>query len=125
MSLGDKNEALERATTLGAQQEYQIEIDYEGRRGIFVFRRPTLKTRLAIGAMEATLLAGAPRASAALDTLNIARLLSTFQHVLVESPPWFDLDTVDDYGLLEELYEKYVEVVQPFRSRSDKASKQN
>jgi len=125
MGIGDKNEALEAATTLGGLQEYQIDFEYEGRRGTFVFRRPTLKTRLSIGVMEANLLAGAPRASTALETLNISRLLSTFQHVIVESPDWFDLDTVDDYGLLESLYEKYIEVVKPFRSRRSESARQD
>lgn len=125
MSIGDRNQELEASTMLGNQQEYQIEFEFEGRRGIFVFRRPSLKTRLAIGAMEANLLGGAPRQSCDLTTLNIARILSTFSYVLAESPPWFNLDLEDDYEFAEALYLEYTKVVKPFRSRSDQGTKQN
>lgn len=124
-SHGGFNERLSTDISLGKQRQYRIDFEFEGRRGTFVFHRPSLKERLAIGVMEANLIGNMSRQCIDLASQNIARFMSTFSTLMDESPEWFDLDTIDDYELLESLYEKYFEVVKPFRGGWRKRDKGN
>ena len=113
--MGNQNPDLASQVTLGSQTQHQIDFEHEGRRGTFVFRRPSLKDRLSISILESSLLGGAPRNSIDIQGQTIARMMATFSVVMVESPDFFNLDTFDDYAFTEALYMKYMEVIRPFR----------
>src|SRR3990172_2663774 len=113
-SIGDAP-SMEEAITLGRKKEYSVDIDFEGRRGTFVFRRPSLAERVEIGVLESAYIGGNPRNSFDVPTLNIARMIATFQKVLVRGPKWFNALKEDDYEFMEHLYEMYFQEVQPFR----------
>jgi len=107
--------ALGASVALGASRQFEFEVEHEGARGRFTFHRPTMKERLTIGVLEATNLGQVNRMSVDIITRNIAHIMATFSVVLDDRPAWFNLDVIDDYDLLEKVYLKYEEVVNPFR----------
>jgi hypothetical protein len=121
-NMGQANKDITSRVGLGSQKEHQIDFEFEGKGGTFVFRRPSLKDRMTISTLEANFLGHAPRNSIDLQGQTIARIMATFTVVMHEAPDWFDLNTLDDYEFAEKLYLEYLEVVRPFRGSVSKGN---
>jgi len=91
---------------------------YEKFIGKFTFHYPTLMERMRIGVIKANFLGNTPAGTVDMLTDNIAHMTATLSVVVDNAPDWFKLDFLEDYDVLESIYDKYFEWYSSFRNKS-------
>lgn len=84
--------------------------------GDFKFKVPSLMEKMRIGIVKAGFLKGMNESSLDVITQNIAHMTATLTVVCTDYPKWFNLDEVDDYIVLETVYDTYLEWENSFRT---------
>lgn len=90
--------------------------------GDFTFKVPSLMEKMRVGIVKSGLLKGTPESSLDILTQNIAHMTATLTVVCKDYPKWFNLEEIDDYIVLETVYDTYLEWENSFRTgntRSD------
>lgn len=108
----------QNAVRILESDQKKIRISYKnmGYSGEFEFRYPSLLDRVKVGVERAKLLDGADGSSVDATTDNIVHMFSTLTVSKEVAPDWFSLESLDDYRVLEEIYDEFVKQVDNFRS---------
>lgn len=85
--------------------------------GDFTFKIPSLMERMRIGIAKTALLNGAKESSLDIISQNIAHMAGTLTVVCTDYPKWFDLNEIDDYIVLETVYDIYLDWENSFRTK--------
>jgi len=99
---------------------YRFSIDKNGFKGEFTIKYQSLMDRMKIGTLRAKYL-GDMQNKVDIHTDNIAYMCATLETLLIEKPKWFNLEILDDYSVLEAVYEEYMNWANSFR-RADEPS---
>jgi hypothetical protein len=83
--------------------------------GTFKAKYPSITDRIAIGSLRAKLLDGAPSRSVDNFTDNLSFIVAYLNVLLVKKPGWFDMSTMDDVSVVDELYTEVAKWVDNFR----------
>lgn len=92
--------------------------------GTFVFHYPSLMEQMQIGVIKSRLLGGVPVNSVDVLTDNIAHMTATLQVVTDSAPDWFKLEELDDYEVLDHVYEAYAQWRDSFRQANKSGNNQ-
>lgn len=84
--------------------------------GDFTFKVPSLLEKMRVGIVKAGLLKGMSESSLDIMTQNIAHMTATLTVVCPEYPKWFNLDEIEDYIVLETVYDTYLDWENSFRT---------
>lgn len=127
MSTMTREEVLERVASATAildsnKKELEFDIDMNGYKGHFKVKHPSLLDQMNIGVVTSKLLKGIPGEQINVIANNIAFMYATIMTVGKEVPTWFSIDKMDDYSVLEEIYEKYRAWNETFRKPSEQVS---
>ena len=93
---------------------YSFLLDRDTYKGEFTVKYPSLMDRMKIGTLRAKYLDGMV-GSIDMYTDNIAYMSATLETLLINKPKWFNLEILDDYSILEYVYEEYLNWVNSFR----------
>lgn len=127
MSNMTREEVLERVASATAvldsnKKELDFDIDMNGYKGHFKVKHPSLLDQMNIGVVTSKLLKGIPGNQVNVIANNIAFMYATIMTVGKEVPTWFSIEKMDDYTVLEAIYEKYREWNETFRKSSEQVS---
>lgn len=100
---------------------HEFSIDKNGYTGEFSIKYPSLMERMRIGTLRARYL-GDMLGNVDVYTDNIAYMAATLETLLVQKPKWFNLEALDDYGVLEAVYEEYLKWANSFRGNAESNS---
>lgn len=84
--------------------------------GDFTFKVPSLMERMNIGVVKSTFLKGMKESNLDVMSQNIAHMSATLTVVCSDYPKWFDLNEIDDYIVLETVYDTYLDWENSFRT---------
>lgn len=104
------------------KKESSYDVDKNGFTGTFSVKYPSLMEKMRIGTLRAQYLMGMPSSSVDVITDNIAFMTATLNVVVTDAPKWFDLNKMDDYEVLEAIFEPYKEWSDTFRRRDEPSS---
>ena len=93
---------------------YTFSIDKNGYNGEFTIKYQSLIDRMKIGTLRAKYL-GDVQNKVDIYTDNIAYMCATLETLLISKPKWFNLEILDDYSVLEAVYEEYMNWSNSFR----------
>ncbi len=113
---------LGMGVTSGKKRTHKKQLDFsqfnEEYVGTFIFHHPSLMERMQIGVLKSQMLQGLD-GRVDVTTDNIAHMSATLEVILDESPKWFNLSTIEDYEVLDGVYEEYIQWYESFRKRRD------
>lgn len=116
------NENEKKETALNVlilhSKTHTFEIDVDGYKGEFIVKYPSLIEQIKIGTLLSKLTEGIDAKQLDIITNNISFMVATLMVVIVKSPEWFNLDNLYDYTVLDEIYTKYADWANSFRSRN-------
>lgn len=92
-------------------------VDVQGMEGEFTVKYPALMDKVRIGTIRARMTDGVPSEALDVVTDNISFMSATLEVVVVKSPSWFNINTLEEYEILETVYNKYQEWVSTFRNK--------
>jgi len=100
------------------KRRYTFQIEKNEYAGEFTVKYPSLLDRMKIGALRAKYL-GDAAGNVDIVTDNIVYMFATLETVAVKKPGWFDLDSMDDYSVLEAVFDQYTNWANTFRVGSE------
>jgi len=96
-------------------KKFDFSVDINGYKGDFSVKYPSLMDKMRIGTARSKLLGGLSSDVVDIITDNIAFMSATLMTICTKSPKWFNLDVLDDYEVLEAVYERYKAWADTFR----------
>lgn len=96
-------------------KKHDFTLDKNGFHGEFTFKYPSLMDKMRIGTTRAKFLSGLSSDMVDVLTDNIAFMSATLMVVCIKAPKWFNLEDMDDYEVLESVYEGYKKWADTFR----------
>jgi hypothetical protein len=82
--------------------------------GTFKFHHPSVLERMQIGVIKSQMLQGL-EGRVDIVTDNIAHMTATLQVVMDDAPVWFQVSEIEDYEILDTVYEEYIQWYNSFR----------
>lgn len=92
-----------------------FDVDKNGYKGTFVCKYPSLMDKMKIGVVRADFLKGLV-GQVDVVTDNIAYITSTMSVTCTQAPNWWNINTLDDYDVLMEVWSQYNTELTTFRT---------
>ena len=87
--------------------------------GTFTFKYPSLMDRVQIGVARAKLLDGASEQSLDTMTSDLTFMMAYLGKLCIKQPKWFNINMIDEFAVLSDLYNEVSKWVSNFRQEMD------
>lgn len=102
--------------------EKKLSVNGEEKTGAFTAKYMGIGARLRMGSLRAKLLDGAPTQSVDMVTDDIAFMMAYLTVTLIKTPTWFNLEQIDDYDDLRDLYTEVFNFMRSFRGKNEQSA---
>ena len=116
------NEQLRKATQIVTDKEARTctftktyKVHGRNKTGTFTFKYPSLVDRMQIGVSRAKMLDGVSEKSLDRVTSDLTYMIAYIGKLCIKQPKWFNLNTLEEYEIISDLFEEASNWVSTFR----------